>query len=307
MNRLAGIIVAAVGLVVAVLSILKIVPGLTQPGIFMIVVGGLIIGLSFIDKPDPEGVPRMSTANTLLNIFISPAETFQNLRRHPRWLVAALIISLLSAVFLNLFIYRLTAERVVNYTVDKTLEMPMLNDQARKQIEAGRESAIEENRNPVSKAGQAVSSFGGTVMRYSVYALLFLVFATVMGGKINFWQAFSVAVYAAFPVAVVSSILSIIILFLKDPVDIHPILGQGNLVQDNLGFLFRPAERPALYAFASHISLFWFYWLWLIATGLKNAGERISTSAAWATALFLFGVLLVFGVAGAFLFSSFLS
>ncbi len=307
MNRLAGIIVAAFGLVVAVLSILKIVPGLTQTGIFMIVIGGLIIGLSFIDKPDPEGVPRMSTANTLLNIFISPAETFQNLRRHPRWLVAALIISLLSTIFLNLFIYRLTAERVVNYTVDKTLEMPMLNDEARKQIEAGRESAIEENRNPVSKAGQAVSSFGATVLRYSVYALVFLVFAMVMGGKINFWQAFSVAVYAGFPVAVVSSILSIIILFLKDPVDIHPILGQGNLVQENLGFLFSPSERPALYALAAHISLFWFYWLWLIATGLKNAGERISTSAAWATALFLFGVLLVFGVASAFLFSSFLS
>jgi hypothetical protein len=206
-----------------------------------------------------------------------------------------------------LFIYRLTAERVVNYTVDKTLEMPMLNDEARKQIEAGRESAIEENRNPISKAGQAVSSFGATVLRYSLYALVFLIFAMVMGGKINFWQAFSVAVYAAFPVAVVSSFLSIIILFLKDPVDIHPILGQGNLVQENLGFLFRPAERPALYAFASHISLFWFYWLWLIATGFKNTGDRISTSAAWATALFLFGVLLVFGVASSFLFSSFLS
>ncbi len=307
MNRLAGIIVAAVGLVVAVLSILKIVPGLTQTGIFMIVLGGLIIGLSFIDKPDPEGVSRMSTPNTLLNIFISPAETFQNLRHHPRWLVAALIISLLSTVFLNLFIYRLTAERVVNYTVDKTLEMPMLNDEARKQIEAGRQSTIEENKNLVSKTGQAVSTFGATVLRYSVYALVFLVFALVMGGKINFWQAFSVAVYAAFPVAVVSSILSIIILFLKDPVDIHPILGQGNLVQENLGFLFNPAERPALYSFAAHISLFWFYWLWLIATGLKNAGERISTSAAWATALFLFGVLLVFGVTSAFFFSSFLS
>lgn len=307
MNRLAGIIFAAVGLVVAVLSVLKIVPGLTQAGIFMIVVGGLMIGLSFIDKPDPEGVARMSTPNTLLNIFISPTETFQNLRRHPRWLVAAIIISVLSTIFLNLFIYRLTAERVVNYTIDKTLEMPMMNDAARAQVEANRQTSIEETKNPISKAGQAVSGFGGTLLRYSFYALIFFVFVLAMGGKINFWQAFSVAVYAAFPVAVISSVLGSIILFLKDPVDIHPILGQTGLLQDNLSFLFSPAESPALYSFASHISLLWFYWVWLVATGLKNAGEKVSGSTAWTIAISLFLALLLFGVVFSYLFSGFMS
>ena len=73
MNRLAGIIVAAAGLVVIVLSVTKILPGMTQVGVTLILFGGLIIGLSFIAKPDPEDTPRMSTPETLLNIFISPA------------------------------------------------------------------------------------------------------------------------------------------------------------------------------------------------------------------------------------------
>ncbi len=307
MNRLAGIIVAAAGLILAVLSLANVLPGLTQTGIVLILFGGLIIGLSFIDKPDPEGTERMSTPETLLNIFVSPAETFQNLRRHPRWLVAALIIAVLTAVFTNLFLYRLTPERVTNFAIDKTMEMPMMNDQARQQIEAGRQAAIDQTKDPVMQSAQAVSGLAGQVLKYTIYALIFLGFALAMGGTMNFWQSFSVAVYAAFPVVVIQLILSSIILFLKDPADIHPILGQGNLVQDNLSFLFSPSDSPALYTFAAHFSLLWFYWVWLIATGLKNAGEKVSGSTAWTAAIGVFAILLLLGVASSFLFSGFMS
>jgi hypothetical protein len=307
MNRLAGIVVAVAGLLVAVLSIAKVVPGLTQTGIVLIFLGLVMVGLSFIKKPDPEGVGRMSTPATLANIFFSPAETFQNLRRHPRWLAAAIIISVLSVIFTNLFLYRLTPERVTNYAIDKTLELPMMNDQARKQIEAGRQEAIDQSKAPVLKAGQAVSSFAMSVFKYAVYAVIFMVFALIMSGRINFWQAFSVAVYAALPPTVIWFVLSTIVLFLKDPVDIHPILGQTQLVQDNLSFLFTPSQNPALYSLLAFLSLLWFYWVWLVATGLKNAGEKVSGSAAWTIILVLYGVLVFFGVIFSYLFSGFMS
>ena len=72
MNRLAGIIVAAVGFVICILSITKILPGLTSTGVVLILFGGLIIGLSFIDKPEDEGAEKMSTGSTLGNIFFAP-------------------------------------------------------------------------------------------------------------------------------------------------------------------------------------------------------------------------------------------
>src|SRR4051812_48492244 len=107
MNRIAGIVFAAVGLLLAVLSIAKVVPGLTQTGVVMILAGGLMIGLSFVDKPMTDGVERMSTPSTLANIFFSPGETFQNFRRHPRWLGAVIIMVVLSATYNNLFLQRL--------------------------------------------------------------------------------------------------------------------------------------------------------------------------------------------------------
>ncbi len=307
MNRLAGIIVAAIGFVVAVLSILKVVPGLTGTGVVMILFGGLIIGLSFISKPESEGAERMSTPSTLGNIFISPSDVFRNLRRHPRWLVAMLVMSILSATYSNVFMNQLTAERVTNFSIDKTLEIQWMNDDARKGIEAGRANAIADAKSPIIRAGQAVTSFAGSVFGYALLAGIFMLFALAMGGKLNFWQAFSAVIYAVFPLSIIRFVLNTTVLFLKDPSDIHPVLGQQSLIQDNLSFLVIPSEHPVIFTLLGSLSLLLFYWIWMNATGLKNAGERVSGSIAWTATLTMYAVLLCLGVIMAFLFPGFIS
>ena len=309
MNRLAGIVVAVIGFLVAVLSVTKIVPGITWAGVAMILLGALVIGLSFVNKPDPEGVERMSTPSTLSNSFVSPGEVFTNLRRHPRWLVAVLIMSVLAAIFSNLFLYRLGPDRVANFAIDKTLEMPMIqnNDQARQGVEAGRAQAIADAKNPLVRAAQAVSGFTGTVYLMAFLGLVFFLFALAMGGKINYWQAFSAAVYAMFPVAVLRFVLNTIILFIKDPTDIHPITGQSNLIQDNLNFLFTPSEHPVLYSIAGMFGLLWFYWVWLNATGLNKAAERAPSSYGWFATLSVYFLMIALVSVLAMLFPSFIS
>jgi len=311
MNRLAGIVVAALGLVCAVLSILKVIPGfaITMPAIGMIVLGGLIIGLSFVGKPAEDDSPRMSTGSTLVNIFFSPSEVFQNLRRHPRWLIPVLIMTVLSGIYSTLFVQRLTAERITNYAIDKTLEMPMIanNDDARKQVEAGRKDAIEQAKNPIARVGQSIGTFFWLTVGFTVLALIYLMFTAAMGGSINFWQAFAVAVYAWFPSAVIKSVLNIVILYVKDPTEIHPIIGQGTLVQDNLNFLVTPKDNPAIWAFLGALSLLWFYWIWLNSVGLKNGGERVSGSTAWTTSIAIYVIVIGIGVLSAYMFPSFIS
>ena len=307
MNRLAGMIVAAVGLLIAVLSITAIIPGLTSTGVILILLGGLVIGLSFIDKPMSDGAERMSTPSTLANMFVSPTEVFQNLRRHPRWLAAALIIAALSAIYSNLFVERLGAERVANYTIDKTLEMPIMNEEAKKQVEAGRPAAIAEAKDPIKRVGQAVNGFAMAVLGFTFLALVFMLFSMVMGGSLYFWQAFSAAVYAYFPYSVIRFVLNTLVLYLKDPTEIHPILGQQTLIQDNLNFLVLPSENPILYTLLGAFSLLGIYWIWLNATGLKNTGEKVSGSAAWTASIGIYVLLTLLGVTMAALFPSFIS
>jgi Yip1 domain len=309
MNRIAGIAFAGLGLVVAVLSIAKILPGLTVTGVVMIVVGGLIIGLSFIDRPDPEGVERESTPSTLANIFFSPSEVFKNLRRHPRFLVAMLLMSILSATYANLFVARLTAERIVNFTIDKTLEMSMVanNEEAKKNIVAGRPQALLDAVSPVTRTGQAISGFGVSVILFTLLALIFYVFSLAMGGRMNFWQAFSAGVYASFPIAVIKFILNTTLLYLKDPSDIHPILGQSTLIQDNLNFLVKAGEHPVLFTLLGSFSILGLYWIWLMATGVKNAGEKTTGAVGWSASLAVYFLLILLGVLSAALFPGFIS
>jgi len=308
MNRLAGIIFASVGFVVAVLSVTKVVHGLTGTGIVMILAGGLIIGLSFISRPDTEGTERMSTVSTLGNIFFAPSEVFKNLRRHPRFLVAMLIMTILSGTYANLFLYRVGADKVANFAIDKTLEISFMNDDAKKRVEEGRPQAIADNKDPVIKSGQVVGSFAGSFFGYAFLALLFLLVTMAMGGQINFMQAFSAAVYATFPVSVLRFILNTTILFIKpDPDQIHPILGQQSLIQDNLNFLVLSSEHPVIFTILGSISVLLFYWIWMIATGVKNAGEKVSGSIAWSAALIVYSLLILLGVTFAFLFPGFIS
>ena len=306
MNRLAGIIVAVVGVLILALGILKVVP-LTSTGVCLLLLGALVIGLSFIRKPDPEGVERMSTASTLVNIFFSPGEVFANLRRHPRWLAAVLIGSILAAIYMTAFTRRVTPEVIVNYTIDKTLQMPFLNDEARAKIEAGRKEQIEAAKNPVVMAGQAVNRFVGQVFAAAFLAAIFLVFAMAMGGSLNYWQAFSATVYAFFPVAVLRWLLSLVFLYIKDPTDIHPIIGQNGIVQDNLNFLVNPADSPVLYVVLSSLSVLSLYWIIMNIIGLKTTGERVSSGIASTATISVWVLGLLLGVVFALLFPSFLS
>jgi hypothetical protein len=307
MNRLAGIIIAVIGLVVAVLGFLKILPGMTQTGIVLFLFGLLIIGLSFIPKPEGKDTGPMSTPATLVNIFFSPTEVFQSLRSNPRWLVALLVMSILGTVFTNAFIYRLTSERIVNYTIDKTKEASWIPEETKKEIEKGRASAIEQNKDPLMRATTAVTGFAGYVFWIAFVSLLFFVFILALGGKLNYWQAFAAATYAAFPISVIRSVLGSIILFIKDPDTIHPILGQSALIQDNLNFLANPATNPVLYTLLGAFGILSFYWIWLMKTGLENTGEKVTSTMAWTAVLALWFVGICLMVVSAMFFGNFMS
>ncbi len=308
MLRYSAIGVFVVGVIIIVLGATKVVPNVVGTGVGLVLLGALLFGLSFVPKPAVESpVAAMSPPEQLTKIFYAPVEVFQNLRRHPRWLVAVLVMTVVSAVYTNVFINRVGSERIVNYAIDKTLEMPMLNDEARAQIEKGRADAIEENKSPVSRIGQTLNSFVAQVFWYAFLGLIFLLFALAMGGKINYWQAFSAGVYAGFPVFIVNKLLSLLLLFIKDPTEIHPLMGGNTLVTDSLNFLVAPSANPVLYVFLSAFSLLNLYWIWLVATGLKNTGENITGTIAWSAAIGIWLILLTFGIVMAFLFPSFIS
>jgi hypothetical protein len=304
--RIPAIALFVLGVLIAVGGALKFIPGGPLTGLALAFWGALMFGLSFVRLPKaaPDAPPPMSAIEKLTGIFYEPSRVFQNLKAHPRWLAPFLVISILTIAYAAAFTQRLTPERIVSYTADKMAETPFIPPEA---VERAREEGLDQAKDPVQRVGTAIKSFVGVFAFMAFLATLYLLGVLVFGGRINFWQAFAALMYASLPIVVIQKVISLILLYIKSPDDIHPIMGQETLVQDNLGILFTPAEHPVLFVTASAIGLLSFYGLWLKATGLRHAGQRVSKAAAWGTAVTFWVLGLLFIVIITALFPSFIS
>ena len=303
MRRTVGIGLAVTGVLLVVARFL--VPGgkpLLTFGIFAIFVGGIVFGLSFIRTPEPAadaGSP-LSAGERILGIFYEPGRVFQNLRHYPRWFAAFLIIALSAGIYQVAFTQRMGAEKLARANADKVIEGGWIP--AEKQAEF-KQNAIDDAKSPVARVVAPLNQSGAVFLFMLVLAGLYLLLILIFGGRLNFFQALSVATYSSLPPIVIQNVLGIILLYIKSPDDIDPIKGaQRGLVHADLSMLFVPAEHPYLYTLGGMIGLFTIYGLWLLTTGLRNTGEKVSAGSAWGVALILWfvGVLLVLALAALF-------
>ncbi|HYG82591.1 MAG TPA: YIP1 family protein, partial [Pyrinomonadaceae bacterium] len=189
-------------------------------------------------------------------------------------------------------------------------------DRANRRIEAGayqsdkisaddyRQASIREARanETLSKVTAPFWFAGSILLVMLVLAGLYLLSVMAFGGRMNFWQALSVAVYGSLPPAVVSTVLSLVLLYIQSPDDIIPLQAERHgLARADLGLLFNATnpivntlERPVVYTLASSIGLFQLYGWWVTVQGLKNAGEKISGGSAWAIAIILWLLGMIF-------------
>lgn len=295
------------GLLLVVAGILKFLPGGVGTGAAFAFWGILIFALSFIPLPQTKGddEPPMSGVQKVLGSFYEPTRVFRNLRSHPYWLAAFLVIGITNIVYSTAFTQRLTPERIVDFTFEKLESSPIKPPP--EQMEVAKAEALQQATQPIQRVQTAAKSFAGIFIFGCFIAAICFLGVLAFGGRINFWQAFAAMLYAYLPIEVITKLLSLVILFIKAPEDVHPLLGAQTLVQDNLGVLFLPADNPVLYVLGSSIGVLAFYGVWLRAKGLAHAGTKVSSSAAWGVSITLWLMALILGIILALLFPSFMS
>ncbi|HEU4434562.1 MAG TPA: YIP1 family protein [Pyrinomonadaceae bacterium] len=289
--------VFVLGVLFAVGAIAKFTPGAWPTAIGFCVMGLLLAALCLIRLP---AVPKkddqpLSLLQKVTGIFFEPSRVFRNLREYPLWIGAFVIIGALSSIYGYAFVHRITPERIIEQS---RRQMESLGTWAPPPEirEAQLEKQLEAMKSPASLISATLNSFPLLFILLALTAALSLVGILAFGGRINFWQAFAVTVYAAFPVVVVQKVLGLLILYLKNPDDLHPVLNRDTTLQDNLGILFSPADHPILFVMASFIGLTSIYGLWLRAKGLHLGATRASSGAGWGVAITLWVLLILFVV-----------
>src|SRR6266850_2665586 len=114
------------GLIIAVAGIAKFLPGGIGTGAAFAFWGILLFALSFIPLPQTKGdeEPPMTGMQKVLGIFYEPTRVFKNLRAHPYWLAAFLVVGVVNVVYTTAFVQRLTPERIVDFTMEKLADSP---------------------------------------------------------------------------------------------------------------------------------------------------------------------------------------
>ncbi|MEO6392813.1 MAG: YIP1 family protein [Pyrinomonadaceae bacterium] len=299
MRRIAPFVVFGIGLLVLLAGIIKVLPGGIGLGAAWMFWGLLMFGLSFIPRPvvEPTDGPELSAIQRVFGMFYMPGAVFASFRRHPSWLLPLIIVTLISGAYSIAFNKVVTPERIADQMTTKTLQSFVDRGwMTADMVKDRHEIALKQLQ---SKTQQIEGVFSGMVtsyLRMAIAGAVMMLLVLIFGGRINYWQAFSVSAYASLPIVIINKVISFPLLYVKDPTDIHPILNQDTLIQDNLGVLLDPANNPVLFVLAATIGVLSIYRLWLSATGLRNAGEKVSSTAAWATTLTIFAVLLGFVV-----------
>ena len=231
-----------------------------------------------IDTVTSQDPPRMSEAATLLNVFVSPGETFEDLRRKPRFILAILLMMIVTAAFSFLFIQKMGEERMKSFTLEQMDKNPQMQSLPPEQ----KEQAIETNQKIAGFTRYLIPVF--LLIGFAIGGLIYWLAGKVMGGSGNYWHGLSTWVYSSMPPLVVAMLANFLILFLKSPDEIDIATSQRDLVHANPSFFIDGKASPVLATLLGTIDFFQI-WGWILAAiGLQKV-MKLSQSSAWAVVL----------------------
>jgi hypothetical protein len=246
------------------------------------------------EKIEPAEKAEMSEVSTLLNIFMEPGRTFEDLRKRPRFILGLILISLLAgATFFGL--YQKMGEAGIRRAIVEQFDR---NPQAASMPPQQKETMIGVNMTVQKFMPLLVL----VIVPISVFVmgLFYFLGAKAFGGNGGFLHAVSVVVYSSIPPAVLGSIAAFIVLALKSADEIDLTSAQrGGLVPANPSIFLDAKAQPVLTAIVSSIDVFQI-WGWILAAIGLQITNKLSTGSAWAIVI-IFALIGVLGkVVGAF-------
>lgn len=225
---------------------------------------------------DSAAQPRLSEPARLINVFVSPSKTFQDIRQNASWWVPFVILSLMSILFFQMIDKKVGFDEVARHMMESNSRVQQLpaDQQAR---------TIDVTAKFMKGAGYASPIF--TLFYAAVIAgVLWFSFNFFMDAQIPFGRAMAIVFYGWLPI-IVTTVLATITLMLGNPEGFR----MENPVGTNPAYFLDPASTSKfLYTILTSFDVISLWCVVLIGIGFAvNAKKRISASsgitlvAAW--------------------------
>jgi hypothetical protein len=233
--------------------------------------------------------PQMSEVGTLGSIFFEPGRTFEDLRRKPRFILGALLITLLASVLTSALAYKIGDENMKRFMVEQFEKNPQTQQMSGEQ----KTQAMALQLTIITVTRYLVPLF--VIIGLAIGGLIYWLAIKAFGGSGNYLHALSIWIYASIPPTVVMVIANCIVLLLKSTDEIDVATSQRGVLTANPSFLIDGKASPVLATLIGTLDVF-MIWGWVLAAiGLRITG-KISSGSAWGIVLILALVGLTFRI-----------
>jgi Yip1 domain len=242
--------------------------------------------------PAPEAQASVSPFGRIIGVLFSPKSTFEDIVRKPGWITPVLVTTLLSIISVIALNQRVNWREFIAQQMEKSPRAAQMSaDQKQQQAEVGAKFTV------------AIVYAAGVVVPILFALLVGLVmmgaYNLFAGAGARFGTALSIVAHAAL-VAIVSTPLFLLVLFLKPPGTIDP----ENPMATNLAALLPEESAKWLVTLCKSLDLFTFWTLILIAIGFAAVNpKKLKGAKSFTIAFGVWAAYVVCRVGWAFIFS----
>jgi hypothetical protein len=236
----------------------------------------------------------MSEVGTILNVFMEPGRTFEDLRKKPRFILGLILVSLLASA--SVFaLYQKMGEAGIRRAIVEQFDR---NPQAASMPAEQKQSMINVNMT-IQKFMPVIVLVIVPIVMF-IIGLFYFLGAKAFGGNGGFLHGVSVVVYSSIPPAVFNTIASLIVLAIKSADEIDLVAAQrGGLVKANPTMFIDGKAQPVLAAILSSVDVFQI-WGWILAAIGLRITNKLTSGSAWAIVIIFALVGILAKVVGAF-------
>lgn len=238
--------------------------------------------------PAEAAQPGLSGLQRVINTFVAPSKTFEDIRRNHSWWMPWLLLSIASLIFGFVRFEKLDARHIFEQRIEQSTS-------AQQRMEQLPPDQRERIINVQAKGIQITFFLGpiGFLLGGLLVAAIFLgVFSFGFAAEIPFQRYLAIAFYAFLPV-VISTLLTALSVWLNsDPSSYN----EFNPLASNPAYFMNRSEHKFLYGIAGGLDIFSIWVLVLLGLGIaKNSARKMSASTAIITVFVFYGIF----VAGA--------
>lgn len=238
---------------------------------------------------EPEQ-PRLSEMQRLINVFIAPRKTFEDLKVNSSWWVPWLLGAIVSLAFGVVVAQKVDLVRLARQQVEQSRlaqrQFEQLTPEQQEQQFRIRATATK----VVFYLSPILSLIGGLIFA----AVLMGVFNFGFAAEVPFPRALAIVFYALLPRAAYYLLLCVSFLVSSDPNSIDIAV---NPMPTNLGFFMDPQGNKFLYSLISNVDLFALWSVVLLGLGFAAASpnRKLKAGTAITAMLVIYGVIILIG------------